>query len=58
MTNTFIKNKQLEAKFNSSIPADIKSKKDVEDQVTETMVRQMKMMISPRNFQSTVIRAG
>jgi hypothetical protein len=58
MTNTFIKNKQLESKYNTRIPADVLANKEMEDQATENMVRQMRMMISPRNFIGTVKRAG
>lgn len=39
MTNTFIKNKQLESKYNTRIPAEVLAKKEMEDRATETMVR-------------------
>lgn len=50
MTNTFMKNKHLEQKYNSRIPIEAQTKKEKEDEATETMVRQMKLMVSPRNF--------
>jgi hypothetical protein len=58
MTNTFMKNKQLESKYNNALPNDVLAKREQEDWANQQMTDLMKKMHSPRNFQSIIRRPG
>ena len=58
MTSNFLKNKQLEKKFKSRIPADVMYKKGQEDSATSNMTNIMKKMHSPRNFVAPLRKTG
>lgn len=50
MTNTYMKNKQLESRYNARIPADEMEKKEMEERATQEMIAKMKMLVSPKQF--------
>lgn len=58
MTSTFLKNKQLEKKYQSRLPHDMRAKQDQENAVTSQMTGIMKRMHSPRSFLSDIKKVG
>lgn len=58
MTNTYMKNKQLESRYNARVPADELDKKEQEERATQEMISKMKMLISPKKFQPVMRKPG
>lgn len=58
MTNTYMKNKQLESRYNARVPADELDKKEQEERATQEMINKMKLLISPKKFQPIMRKPG
>lgn len=58
MTSNFLKNKELQKKYNSRIPKDVQKANEADNLATSTMTDIMKKMQSPRNFTSPLKKFG
>ena len=58
MTTNFLKNKQLEEKYKTRLPADFQQKMEMESLAPANMTHIMKKMHSPRTFISPLQKVG
>ena len=58
MTQTFLKNKQLDKKFANRLPADLRPRREYEENATSQMSQLMKKMHSPKEFRADYKKVG